>query len=395
MENEVKEPAPKYNYVSPEQYLELEGSSVTKHEYYDGEIFAMAGASNAHNDIAYNINRIIAPFLQGKGCKLYGSDFRVHVPEHLLFTYPDFSIVCGKAETSEVYTDNLTNPAVIVEILSASTRDYDRGTKFTFYRSIKTLKEYILIDSLSINVEIFTKQPNNSWNLKEYKQFSDRFLISSINFQICLQDIYDDVRFEESISLYNELREDVSKYNFMSPDEYLVKERHLEYKNEYYFGKMIAMSPANIVHNNIIVNFYSSMAQDVKRKSCSLLGSNMRIGTPDRQAYMYSDALIVGDEPELEDDEMDTLTNPIVIFEIVSPSARSIDKGGKFFFYRQIPSLHEYIMIDSSKRFVQIERKQQDGAWRLDDIPDSASFFRIESIGFNFSLDELYHDTGL
>src|SRR5690348_12229867 len=116
-ENELKEPAPKYNYVSPEEYLELERISETKHEYHNGEIFTMSGASNAHNDIAYNISRLIAPFLHGKSCKLYGSDFRIHIPEQSLFTYPDFSIVCGKAETSDIYTDNLTNPTVIIEIL--------------------------------------------------------------------------------------------------------------------------------------------------------------------------------------------------------------------------------------------------------------------------------------
>src|SRR6266496_4466588 len=135
MENEVKEPAPKYNYVSPEQYLDMERASDEKHEYFKGEMFLMSGASPAHNDIAYNINRLIAPSLHGKGCKLYGSDFRIYIPENSLFTYPDFSIVCGKAETSNIYTDNLTNPAVIIEILSKSTRNYDKGMKFTLYRS--------------------------------------------------------------------------------------------------------------------------------------------------------------------------------------------------------------------------------------------------------------------
>ena len=85
MENEVKEPAPKYNYVSPEQYLQMERASREKHEYYKGEVFAMSGASLAHNDIAYNINRLVASFLHRKGCKLYGSDFRIYIPENSLF----------------------------------------------------------------------------------------------------------------------------------------------------------------------------------------------------------------------------------------------------------------------------------------------------------------------
>jgi Uma2 family endonuclease len=197
MENEVKEPAPKYNYVSPEEYLSMERAAEEKHEYYKGEVFAMSGASPAHNDIAYNISRLIAPFLHGKGCKLYGSDFRIHIPANTLFTYPDFTIVCGKTETPDIYTDNLTNPAVIVEILSKSTKDYDRGTKFHLYRSIKTLQEYILIDSTAVCIEIYKRQPDNSWQLTEFKQLSDSFFISTISLTLHLKDIYEDVNIDE------------------------------------------------------------------------------------------------------------------------------------------------------------------------------------------------------
>jgi Uma2 family endonuclease len=194
MENEVKEPAAKFNYVSPEDYLAMERASVEKHEYFKGEVFAMSGASNEHNDIAYNINRIVAPFLHGKGCKIYGSDFRIHIPENSLFTYPDFSIVCGKAETTTVYTDNLTNPAVLIEILSPSTRDYDRGSKFQMYRSIKTLQEYVLVDSTSVSVELYRRQSDHSWEFTEFTQLSDSFLIAAIGLTFPLKDLYYDVR---------------------------------------------------------------------------------------------------------------------------------------------------------------------------------------------------------
>ncbi len=197
MENEVKEPVPKYNYISAEKYLEAERAAIEKHEYYNGEIFAMSGASPQHNDITFNINRIVAPFIHGRGCKLYGSDFRIHIPENTLYTYPDFTIVCGKAETTDVYTDNLTNPSVIIEILSKSTRDYDRGTKFNLYRSIKTLKEYILIDSTKVSVEIFTKLEDSSWMLKEFKQLTDSFYISTIGLTLQLKDVYEDVSIDE------------------------------------------------------------------------------------------------------------------------------------------------------------------------------------------------------
>ena len=195
MENEVKEPAAKYNYISPEEYLEMERASEEKHEYYKGEVFAMSGASIKHNVIAYNINRLAASFLHGKGCKIFGSDFRIYIPDNTLYTYPDFSIICGKAEIID--TDNITNPLVIIEIISKSTKDYDRGTKFNLYRNISTLKEYVLIDSTSVSVEIYSRQDDNSWILKEYKQFSDTFAISTISLTLSLKDVYDDVNFDE------------------------------------------------------------------------------------------------------------------------------------------------------------------------------------------------------
>lgn len=197
MENEVKEPASKYNYVSPETYLAMERASQEKHEYFKGEVFAMSGASNEYNFIAFNLNRIIAPFVHGKGCKFFGSDFRVHIPTNTLYTYPDFTIVCRDNLSSIIHTDNLTAPSVIIEILSKSTADYDRGSKFSFYREISSLKEYILIDSTKISVEIFTKQEDNRWILSEFKQLTNSFFISTIGLTLQLKEVYEDVSIEE------------------------------------------------------------------------------------------------------------------------------------------------------------------------------------------------------
>jgi len=197
MENEVKEPAPKLNYVSPEDYLVMERASDVKHEYYKGEVFAMSGASKEHNIIAKNLSTIVLPFLKGKGCDMFGSDLRVHVPENSLYTYPDFTIICGEWQTTDSEKDTVTNPSAIIEILSKTTRDYDKGTKFTLYRSIKTLKEYILIDSIAASVEIFTKQDDNGWKLSEYKNNADSFHISTIGLTLFLGDIYADVSFDE------------------------------------------------------------------------------------------------------------------------------------------------------------------------------------------------------
>ncbi|HKB46022.1 MAG TPA: Uma2 family endonuclease, partial [Chitinophagaceae bacterium] len=150
---EIKEPAVAYgkNKMTIEEYLQFEKASDTKHEYYRGEVFAMSGVKPRHNVIAKNLMRDIATALRGKPCQPYGSDTRINIPENTLFTYPDISIICGDIIPSGYDEDTATQPVVVIEILSKSTRDYDRMGKFKLYRDIPALKEYILVDSESVN----------------------------------------------------------------------------------------------------------------------------------------------------------------------------------------------------------------------------------------------------
>jgi Uma2 family endonuclease len=195
MENIVEEPALKYNYIPEKEYLEKERAAIEKHEYCQGEIFAISGASFNHNDIFSNTFGELSAKLNGIECKPYGSDLRIHIPANTLYTYPDISIICGKKETTDEKLDTATNPTVIIEILSASTRNYDRGNKFAFYRQIKTLKEYILIDSESISVEQFSKGEDEKWVLTEYKNINSLFTILTLNLSLKLSIIYKDLSF--------------------------------------------------------------------------------------------------------------------------------------------------------------------------------------------------------
>lgn len=196
MENEVKEPAPKYHFISPQDYLAMELEATEKHEYFKGEVYAISGASKEHNIIVKNINTLVLPFLKGKDCNMFGSNLRIHIPENSLYTYPDFSIICGPLLTADEQKDSFINPSVLIEVLSRSTRDYDRGSKFMLYRQIPDLKEYITIDSLSLSVEVWKRNPDNSWVLHEFRLSSDRFTISTIGFTLQLSDIYEDVTFK-------------------------------------------------------------------------------------------------------------------------------------------------------------------------------------------------------
>jgi len=197
MEFIVNEPAVAYNKrrFTIEEYLEKEKASDKKHEYFEGEIFAMSGASTEHNRIFSNIFVQIGAELRGKPCEPFGSDMRMHIPKNTLFTYPDISIYCDEIEHLEADKDTGLNPTVIIEILSPSTRDYDRGKKFKLYRDIPSLKEYILIDSESLAIEAFYLNENQNWELIEYKQLTDSLNFVSMGFTVALSDIYNRVRF--------------------------------------------------------------------------------------------------------------------------------------------------------------------------------------------------------
>jgi Uma2 family endonuclease len=179
------------------EYLENEEKSLEKHEYYQGEIFAMAGASIPHNQVVRNALYSVEDYLRKTDkCQIFPSDLKIHVEANLLFTYPDLSIVCGKIETLENHKDIVTNPAVLIEVLSPTTQDYDRGGKFKLYRDIPSLKEYILISSLEVLVEKYNKQPDGTWILHEYKTENDSFTIASIDMPVEMKSLYRNVEFK-------------------------------------------------------------------------------------------------------------------------------------------------------------------------------------------------------
>jgi len=195
---EIREPAVAYNKqkISIEEYLEMENAATEKHEYYKGEIFAMSGAKLPHIAINGNLFVALANRLKGKKCKPYNSDTRIHIPSSTLFTYPDITIICGKAITLNGDDWNVLNPTVIIEVLSPSTKNYDRGEKFKLYRDIPTLKEYILADSQSIHIEVFRLNEHNHWELEEYNSIDDLLHIKVIDEKIPLSEIYEGVKVE-------------------------------------------------------------------------------------------------------------------------------------------------------------------------------------------------------
>ncbi len=199
---------PEKKYYTVEEYLEFERNSSEKHEYFQGEIrllhrnddfidevYSMSGASRIHNEIFSNIFGELCYKLKGKPCRPYGSDFRVNIPNLTLFTYPDISVICNDPDLTDSEKDTYTNPTIIIEILSPSTRNYDLGGKFLLYKQIESLKEYILIDSESIKAIKYSKNDDNSWLMTEMNSLNEYLKLNSVQLELQLIDIYDNVKF--------------------------------------------------------------------------------------------------------------------------------------------------------------------------------------------------------
>ncbi|MCP3960966.1 MAG: Uma2 family endonuclease [bacterium] len=178
-------------HSSIEEYLAFERESEIKHEYLDGEIFAMSGASRKHNRISWNIAEALGPQLRESDCEGFVSDMRVHIPATGLFTYPDVTVVCGELDFhDDQTTDTLLNPTLIAEVLSPSTEDYDRGRKFAHYRSIPSLQLYLLVAQDHAHVERFERQPSGLWVLYETDDVGDRVELQAIGASLALADVY-------------------------------------------------------------------------------------------------------------------------------------------------------------------------------------------------------------
>ena len=183
--------------MTPEEYLAFERASEEKHEYINGIIVAMSGASRAHNLIAINVGSKIHQALNGKNCEAYPSEMRVFVPETGLYTYPDLSVVCGEPEFQDSGLDTLLNPVLLIEILSDSTESYDRGLKFENYRSIKSLREYILVSQNRPSVEKYVMHGDGFWLLSSVKGLDAKITLESIDCPLNLNEVYNKVKFED------------------------------------------------------------------------------------------------------------------------------------------------------------------------------------------------------
>jgi Uma2 family endonuclease len=178
--------------VTEEQYLALDRAAEFRSEFLDGEMIAMSGGSTNHARLQQNISSELYNRLQGSGCEAFGSDLRIRVSARM-YTYPDISVVCGKLRVADGHRDILLNPIVIFEILSPSTEKYDRGVKFQHYRTVDSLKDYVLVDQDQVRIEHYSRETDNTWTLHDHEKLDDELKIASIGVSLFLSRIYDRV----------------------------------------------------------------------------------------------------------------------------------------------------------------------------------------------------------
>lgn len=183
---------------TPEEYLELEETAEYKNEYKDGEIIPIPEVTTNHNKIAGNFCKKFPLTVQGENYDIYMSDVKLWIPNYRVYTYPDVMVIKGEPIYEGTGTANIINPLLVVEVLSNSTKSYDKTDEFKYYRSIPYLQEYIMIDQYSFAVEQFAKQSGGEWIFKEYEGENAVLKLYSVDFQITLQDIYQRVNFELS-----------------------------------------------------------------------------------------------------------------------------------------------------------------------------------------------------
>ncbi len=177
-------------YITPEDYLERERLAEFRSEYLNGEVFEMAGGTLDHGEVIGNLVRVLGNTLEAKPCRVVPAELRINVSQSGLYTYPDVTVVCGEPAFLDDLHDTITNPILIAEVLSDSTKSYDRGQKFHYYRGLSSLEEYLTVAQDEIQIEQYTRQPTGQWLLTETKDATAILALQSLDIEVKVSDIY-------------------------------------------------------------------------------------------------------------------------------------------------------------------------------------------------------------
>ncbi len=184
-------------HYTPEEYLEWEVNSEIRHEYIRGEIVPMTGGTPEHNEIASILNAALRVALKGKPYSIFVADQRLWIPDRSLYTYPDVMVAPRPLQRQTGRNDTITNPLLIAEVLSKSTKNYDRDEKFSAYRTISSFQEYLLIDQYAPHVEQYIRTDSHRWIFAEYTELDTSITLASVPMEISLADLYETLAFPQ------------------------------------------------------------------------------------------------------------------------------------------------------------------------------------------------------
>ncbi len=193
-----------YPQFTPDEYFAWEEQQLERHEYIDGEVYAMSGGTQNHSNIALNFGGLLKSHLRGSGCRTFNSDLRIKIFESNKYVYPDLSVTCDQRDkTTPQY---ISHPCLVVEVLSPSTEAYDRGNKFRMYRLNPSLRDYVLVDTNKMAIDLYRRDEAGNWNIINY-EVGDEIELRSINLTLPIEQIYEDIEFivddsDRSQSLY-------------------------------------------------------------------------------------------------------------------------------------------------------------------------------------------------
>ena len=185
---------PQAKFITPEEYLALERAASERSEYYDGEMFLMAGASRKHNIISSNVTRLLGNALLDGPCEIYASDMRTRIHQSNNYVYPDVVVACAEPEFEDDNTDILLNPTIVVEILSPTTEKHDRSVKFDLYRRAPSLQEYLLLKQHIPHAMLHQRQTGGAWLMRDFIGLESALLLESIGCELKLAEIYHKIR---------------------------------------------------------------------------------------------------------------------------------------------------------------------------------------------------------
>ncbi len=392
-------------YYTPDEYFAIEEHAEYRSEYFDGEIFAMAGGTANHNRITVALSRILDEAFEKDGtCEVFSENIRLQIQPNRRYTYPDIMIVCGKPDFVKNRNDTMTNPKVIIEVLSDSTEAYDRGRKFAEYRKLATLCEYVLIEQNQTHIESFVKEDNGTWRLYEYDDMAGEFPFISLGIVIPIQRIYRRVDFsqESRVTRVKEASECYGEHyeaNMASSltqchhtlEEYFAIEERTEYPNEYLYGEVLPRVGITSDHNCINGDACIAMVHALKDTDCQVFMCQMRVEVQPDACYLYPDIVVVCGTVELaENIHQDTLTKPMVIVEVFSESTETYDRGSKFAAYCTMNTLREYILIDQNRVHIEAFVKAEDGSWNMRAYNNLDGDLPVASLNITISIQAIY-----